>query len=54
MAGGQEAQVVQAAPTVDLIDGDRLCELALEQGIGLSMQPVLDPAWFDRFDPDDR
>jgi restriction system protein len=45
---------VQATPTVDLIDGDRLCELALEQGVGLSMQPVLDAAWFDRFDQDDR
>jgi len=37
-------------PTVDLIDGDRLCELALEQGIGITMAPQVVEPWFDRFD----
>jgi restriction system protein len=41
---------VQATPTVDLIDGERLCELVAEQGIGVTMQPVVDPSWFDRFE----
>jgi restriction system protein len=38
------------APTVNLIDGDRLCELVEQQGIGIqSVQTVIE-GWFDRFD----
>lgn len=39
-----------ATPTVDLIDGDRLCELALAQGVGITMEPRVNEGWFDRFD----
>ncbi len=34
-------------PTVDLIDGDRICELALDQEVGIKVQPVVNA---DRFD----
>lgn len=37
-------------PTIDLVDGDRLAELCLEQGIGVRDQPTVIPEWFDRFD----
>jgi len=36
-------------PTVDLIDGDRLCELALAKGIGVRSVPQVDEGWFERF-----
>ncbi len=39
-----------ATPTVNLIDGDRLCELVRQQEIGIKILPVVDHAWFDRFD----
>jgi restriction system protein len=39
-----------ATPTVDLIDGARLCELVQEQGIGLTTEPVVNESWFDRFE----
>lgn len=38
------------APTVDLIDGERLANLVLEQGLGVKRLPVVNEAWFDRFD----
>lgn len=41
---------VQSTPTVDLIDGDRICELVVAEEIGIRMQPVVDPEWFDRFE----
>ncbi len=37
-------------PTVDLIDGDRLCQLMHEKEIGVRSLPTVDDAWFDRFD----
>lgn len=37
----------QANPTVDLIDGQRLCQLIRDQRVGLVEE--LDEAWFDRF-----
>ena len=37
-------------PTVDLIDGQRLCELVLEQEVGIRIVPQVQEAWFDRFD----
>lgn len=40
---------VSVTPRVDLIDGDRLCELMLAKGIGVSLQPVVDEPWFTRF-----
>ena len=41
---------IVATPTVDLIDGARLCDLVLEQEIGVKRLPRVDAAWFDRFD----
>lgn len=37
-------------PTVDLIDGDKLCELMRDQEVGLRIVPQIDERWFDRFD----
>ena len=37
-------------PTVDLIDGDKLCDLVGDQKIGLRIVTQVDEAWFDRFD----
>jgi restriction system protein len=41
-----------ATPTVNLIDGDRLCELVEQQGIGIEFPtvPTVIEGWFDRFD----
>ena len=41
---------IATAPTVDLIDGDRLTELVKEQRLGIRTVTKVDPAWFDRFD----
>lgn len=37
-------------PTVDLIDGDRLCDLVRDQQIGVHTVLQVDESWFDRFD----
>lgn len=37
-------------PTVDLIDGDKLCDLVRQQQIGLRIVAQVDEGWFDRFD----
>jgi restriction system protein len=37
-------------PTVDLIDGDKLCDLVGGQQIGLRIVTQVDEGWFDRFD----
>jgi restriction endonuclease Mrr len=37
-------------PTVDLIDGDKLCDLVRDQQIGLRIVAQVDEDWFDRFD----
>lgn len=37
-------------PTVDLIDGDRLCDLVRDKEIGLRIVPQVLTDWFDRFD----
>ncbi len=39
-----------ATPMVNLIDGDRLCELVEQQGIGIRQAPIVLDEWFDRFD----
>ena len=41
---------IDTTPTVDLIDGERLCNLIREQGLGVKDRPQVDPHWFDRFD----
>jgi restriction system protein len=40
----------QATPNVELIDGERLIELCVEQEIGLVIQPQVDHEWFRRFE----
>jgi len=35
---------------VDLIDGDRLAQLVLEQELGVRMAPNVDERRFDQFD----
>ena len=35
-----------ATPTVDLIDGERLCDLVRDQEVGIRIQPVVDARWF--------
>jgi restriction system protein len=37
-------------PTVDLIDGDKLCDLVRDQEIGLRIVAQVNERWFDRFD----
>lgn len=41
---------IDTTPTVDLIDGERLCALIREQGLGVKDRPQVDLHWFDRFD----
>lgn len=53
--GGYTAEAREASqvttPTVDLIEGDRLCDLALDKQVGVRNVPQVDSKWFDRFDP---
>ncbi len=39
-----------ATPTVDLIDGETLCDLVRQQEIGIRIVPQVMDSWFDRFD----
>jgi restriction system protein len=39
-----------ATPNVDLIDGDRLCDLMRDEEVGVKIRPEVDEAFFDRFD----
>lgn len=41
---------IVTAPTVDLIDGDRLAELVREQELGVRSVIKVEPDWFNRFD----
>ena len=41
---------IASTPTVDLIDGERLSEFALEQELGVRLSPQVSESWFDRFD----
>ena len=47
-AAAQKA-AISATPTVNLIDGDRLCELVESQGVGIQLVPTVTESWFDRF-----
>jgi restriction system protein len=42
---------IATTPTVDLIDGEKLCQLVREKEIGLRIVPQVHEEWFDRFDP---
>ncbi len=37
-------------PTIDLVDGEKLTELCLDGSIGISLRPVVNEDFFDRFD----
>lgn len=41
---------IVTSPTVDLIDGEQLCDLILEQNLGVKLAPTVTESWFDRFD----
>lgn len=41
---------IASSPTVDLIDGERLSNLILQQEVGVRLSPQVNEAWFDRFD----
>jgi len=41
---------VATTPMVELIDGERLCDLVRQQEFGIRIQPVVDAGWFNRFD----
>lgn len=49
-SGPARKAAIATTPTVNLIDGRRLCELIREQGLGVEMVPVVQPAWFDQFE----
>jgi restriction system protein len=40
---------IASTPTVDLIDGERISELILEQELGVRLSPQVNESWFDRF-----
>jgi restriction system protein len=40
---------IASTPTVDLLDGERLSDLILEQELGVRLSPQVNEAWFDRF-----
>lgn len=48
-AAARDAATV-VTPTVDLIDGDKLCDLVQQQQIGLRIVTQVDDSWFNRFD----
>jgi restriction system protein len=41
---------VSRHPTIDLVDGDKLTELCLDANIGIALSPVVNAAFFDRFE----
>ena len=47
---GAKNAALGRSPTIDLIDGVRLAELCLAEGIGIDLEPVVDVDWFDRFE----
>lgn len=40
---------IESTPTVNLIDGDRLCELVFQKGLGIKMVPTVLEHWFEKF-----
>lgn len=42
---------ISVAPTVDLINGDKLADLIRDDGdSGVQLQPMVDRDWFSKFD----
>ncbi len=48
-SGPARKAAVSATPHVDLIDGERLCELVLAKEVGVTLMPIVNVEWFDRF-----
>jgi restriction system protein len=46
-SGAKEEAGRPGAPPIDLIDGDRLCDLMLEHELGVEMQPVVNSQYLD-------
>ncbi|NDK33024.1 restriction endonuclease [Nesterenkonia haasae] len=49
-SGPARKTAISSAPTVDLVDGEKLADLILEQGLGVQNLPVVNESWFNRFD----
>jgi restriction system protein len=49
-SGPARKAAIIARPTVDLIDGNRVCELVEAQGVGIRSIIQVKESWFDRFD----
>ena len=47
---GAKKAALGRSPTIDLIDGVRLADLCLAEGIGIDLEPAVNTEWFDRFD----
>lgn len=45
-----EKAATMAIPNVDLIGGDRLCELMRDEEVGVKIRPEVDQSFFERFD----
>jgi restriction system protein len=41
---------IATTPTVDLIDGEKLCDLVRQKEIGIRIVPQVQEEWFDRFE----
>jgi restriction system protein len=50
VSGPARRAAIQSTPNVEIIDGERLCDLVLEQGIGIVTEPRVVLSFFDRFD----
>lgn len=47
---GSKEEAERAGAPIDLIDGDRLCELLRETGLGVREQPVVDVPFFENLE----
>lgn len=41
---------IMTSPTVDLVDGEKLCQLVKDKGVGIRSVVTVQEEWFDRFD----
>lgn len=48
--GPAEKAATMATPNVDLIGGDRLCELMRDEEVGVRIRPEVDAKFFERFE----
>lgn len=47
---GSKEEAERAGAPIDLIDGDRLCDLLRENGLGVTEQPVVDASFFENLE----